>query len=84
MAEWMRARQPLEKRLERARSNAAEAAGSTVLASIKPGVLRKAWPQLTVDQQRAIVGAVVERVVIAPAESYARFDPGRISVDWRV
>jgi DNA invertase Pin-like site-specific DNA recombinase len=48
------------------------------------GVLRAAWPDLTVDQQRAIVAAVFDGITVAPAVGRGcRFDPDRVSITWR-
>lgn len=45
------------------------------------GVLRSAWPTLSVDQQRAIIGIVLGRVTIQRAAHPGRaFDPGRVQV----
>ena len=84
MKEWLRAREPLEKDLERSRRKRDEAANSSVLASIRPGVLSESWPTLTLEQRRAVLAAVIERIVIGPAEKRARWDADRISINWRV
>jgi site-specific DNA recombinase len=84
VTEWMRAREPLEEQLQRARRSRDEASGLLALADFRePGVLRNAWPKLSTDEKRTILGAVIGRVVIALAEKRARFDPDRISIDWR-
>jgi len=45
------------------------------------GVLRSAWPTLSVDQQRAIIGIVLGRVTIKPAAHPGRtFDPDRVQI----
>jgi DNA invertase Pin-like site-specific DNA recombinase len=49
-----------------------------------PGGLRAAWADLGFDRQRAIVEAVIEAVVIAPAvKGRNKFDPDRVDVTWR-
>jgi hypothetical protein len=84
MGEWLKARDPLEAQLASARAKRDEAAGLTVLNDYREaGVLRASWGTLSVDRQRAILSAVISRVVIAPAEKRARFDPNRISIEWR-
>jgi hypothetical protein len=83
-AEWMRARKGIEGRLSKARARRDAEAGVSVLSPFRgSGVLRDAWPNLSTDQRRAILGAVIERVVIAPAEMSGRFDAERISIEWR-
>jgi len=51
----------------------------------RPGQLRTSWPQLTLDQRRAVLTAVLERVVVHPALQPGRptFDPRRVEVCWR-
>lgn len=51
----------------------------------EPGLLRVNWPRLTVDQQRAIVGAVIETISVRPAIQRGRpsFDEARVEVRWR-
>ena len=48
----------------------------------KPGVLRKRWPELTVDQQRAIIGAALGRVIVGPVRKVGRpsFDARRVRI----
>jgi hypothetical protein len=52
---------------------------------MRPGQLRTSWPQLTLDQRRAVLTAVLERVVVDPALRPRRptFDPRRVEVCWR-
>jgi DNA invertase Pin-like site-specific DNA recombinase len=85
-AEWVRARAGLDER----RTAAVLALTTpTETAPLRPwvgrkGALRKAWPALSIDERRAIVGAVVDTVTIAPtAKRGERFDEDRISVQWR-
>jgi len=51
----------------------------------RPGQLRTSWPQLILDQWRAVLTAVLERVVVHPALQPGRptFDPRRVEVCWR-
>ena len=50
------------------------------------GGLGADWEGLTLDQRRAIVGALLERLVINPQgeDKTPRFDASRIVVAWRV
>ena len=42
------------------------------------------WPSLSFDQQRAVIGRLVERIVVAPAvKGRNRFDPNRVTIVWR-
>ena len=81
-AEWLAARRPLEDRLARAQAAAGGTEGS---AGDVPTNLRDEWEGLSVDRQRAILGAVFERVIIHPAERKGGpgLDPRRIEPVWR-
>jgi hypothetical protein len=49
------------------------------------GGLRASWPNLHIDQQRAIIGAAVDTVVIGPAvKGRNTFDESRVSIKWKV
>jgi site-specific DNA recombinase len=49
------------------------------------GPLRGRWPDLSIDQQRAIVAAVIDKVVVGPAVKGRNFfDPSRVAIEWRV
>jgi hypothetical protein len=46
--------------------------------------LRKLWPELPLDRQRAIIGAVMDHAVIGPAVRGRNwFDPDRVDPIWR-
>jgi site-specific DNA recombinase len=49
------------------------------------GDLRARWESMTLEQQAAAVGALVARVVIAPAvvRGRKRFDDLRVAIEWR-
>jgi DNA invertase Pin-like site-specific DNA recombinase len=49
----------------------------------RPGALRKVWDDLSLDQQRAIIGDVIIGIEIGPARRGARFDPSRITIGER-
>lgn len=85
-AEWMRAREPLQKRLDAARSAADHAAGIAILEPHRGGSLRDDWPNYTADRRRAILNATLDRVVIGRATRGPVFDPDRIEIPsdaWR-
>jgi len=48
----------------------------------KPGMLRSAWPQLTVDQQREIIRMVLGKVEVTPTRKVGlpRFDSKRVRI----
>jgi hypothetical protein len=85
-AQWLRARGPLEARRDAARSRLDSGTGAGAASAYvgRGEALASEWPALTLDQRRAIVGAVVDRVTILPAARKGPgLDPGRVRVDWR-
>lgn len=49
-----------------------------------PDVLREAWPGMTVDEKRQNLARYLDRIVVHPAKpGTSRYDPGRVTVDWR-
>jgi hypothetical protein len=73
-----------------ARRDAARAAVSTVrkasaLDAVEAAGLRDRWPRLSVDQRKAVLGAVIDRIEISPADmtKARRFNPDRIGISWR-
>ena len=84
-AEWMAARGPLLERIDTARAQAAAEAGAAPLVGLtRKGAARKAWPDLELSRQQAILDVFVDAVVIARA---TRRGPGldvdRVDVRWR-
>jgi DNA invertase Pin-like site-specific DNA recombinase len=84
-AEWQAARGPLAERLEAAeRALSAQSATRAVDEYLgHPGALRKAWPDLSRDRRRAILGTFLRSVTILPAvRGRNTFDPSLIVPDW--
>jgi site-specific DNA recombinase len=84
-AEWARARRPVQAARDAAERRLAAAVrhrASTPWQG-KSGALRRAWPQMNLDQRRAVVSAIVESVTINPTKIRGRFDPERVDVIWR-
>jgi hypothetical protein len=47
--------------------------------------LQQRWPSIGMDRQRAVIAAVIDRVVIHPAvKGRKAFDPDRVEIIWRV
>jgi DNA invertase Pin-like site-specific DNA recombinase len=85
-AEWMAARQAVERRLEAAKRAAGRHQRTTALDAFvgQAGALRAAWPELSLARRRAVIAAVVDRISIGPAvRGINRFDPDRVDVVWR-
>jgi hypothetical protein len=86
MREWMAAREPLQKRLDTARRNIRADTSAAVLEAYagRPGVLREQWPNLNIDRRNAIIGTVLEHVVVRRGRrGFNRFDPSRFELVWR-
>ena len=86
MREWLTAREPLQQQLDAAKRDVARDSRAGVLNGYvgHGGALRKAWPDLTLDRKRAIIGAVLQQVVVNPGRrGYNRFDPNRFDLVWR-
>jgi hypothetical protein len=79
-AEWLRARASIDSRLEKARNTRDQNATSAALRPYRAGALRSAWDDLTIDQRRSVIAAVIESVVIAQATRGAVWDEQRVSV----
>ncbi len=80
--EWFAAREPLERRRDMARRAVAATANSTVLESMRGADVHKTWDGLVLDRRRAILAALIDRIIINPA-SRAAFDPARVDMVWR-
>ena len=84
--EWMAARGPIERRREAATKALQGISGASALDGFvgRPGMLRAQWTDLDVARQRAIIAAVLPRIIInAAVRGRNRFDPGRIQPVWR-
>jgi DNA invertase Pin-like site-specific DNA recombinase len=83
-AEWLRARDGLAARQTAARARVRRRARTSALEPYRDGSLRARWPSLSLDQKRAVVAAVVQKVTIQPATRRGSgFDPSRVQVTWR-
>jgi hypothetical protein len=76
-----RNRAEIEQRMDRNRERLARLGGSRVLAHIPPNV-REVWPSLSLDRRRAILSALIDRVVI-DLQGTRTFDPEKIRVLWK-
>lgn len=84
MSEWVTARKKLESRAETARSRLQRSsrAGAVLAYAGQHGALAAVWATLDVDQQRAVLRAVVDAVVVGPGRRGGRFDPDRVQFVW--
>ena len=84
--EWMAARSVLEQRTARARSQLVRRDARAPLRAFVGTYdeMLGRWQQMNVSQQRAIVGAVLRSVTVAPADRTKRWDADRFHPEWIV
>jgi DNA invertase Pin-like site-specific DNA recombinase len=82
-ASFMRLRDGLFAKLERAKEAAAEGEAVDVPRELAEHLAER-WPELGVHTQRRIVAAVAKAIVVAKASSHGPVTPDRVSVEWRV
>jgi DNA invertase Pin-like site-specific DNA recombinase len=83
---WLTVKQRLETRRDELMTQiAVETRTAALDGYTTPGVLRAAWPDLTIDQQRTILTTVIDHVTVnAATRSGRRFDPDRVDITWLV
>jgi DNA invertase Pin-like site-specific DNA recombinase len=85
-AEFLAARDVLQRRIEDARRKLARVNGTGKVGELAGfgAKLREAWDGQPLDWQRQVVGTVVDKVTITPGRRGPnRFDPARVTVEWR-
>jgi site-specific DNA recombinase len=84
--EWLIARTRLSEQLAHARQTEAAAVRDSAVADqlARPDVLRTEWPQMSLERQRTVLAAIIDRIVIAPTTKAGnKFNPDRIDVIWK-
>lgn len=84
--EYLAARSALDQRIEATKSQLRRQESTTALADIPSGgdAVRAAWAESDLTWRRALVGTVIERVVLHPAvKGRNYFDPNRVELIWR-
>ncbi len=88
LPEWLVARNEIEDRLALRRVCLQHTDHHRALREIagKGDPLRRRWPELNLDQRRAILATVLDRVVVSRPRlrGRVRFDPGRLEPVWKV
>jgi len=80
---YKRNRTEIERRMGDTRNWIDRKRGRQVMIYV-PKNLREVWPDLSMDRRRAIVKAVLARVVVLPQRGGSRtFHPDRIRAEWR-
>ncbi len=81
--EWDSARRTLIARRDDLQKRVERAQRALNLDGL-PNPLRSAWPKLEMHRRRAVIGALVEAVVIGPGiKGLNRFDDRRVSIRWK-
>jgi len=86
-AEWLRLRAKAEARIEEARRSMARQTKSRATDAFdgQPGALATAWPGMSLDERRAVVTAVVDRVLVHPTPKRGPvFQADRVEVVWKI
>jgi DNA invertase Pin-like site-specific DNA recombinase len=83
--EWIRARAEIDDRIAQRNRRLAEHTVDHRLRDLlaRGATIRQAWPNLPAEQQRSIIGTLLERVNVHRAEKGRAFNPGRLEPVWR-
>ncbi len=84
--DWSLARKPLEDQFEQIQRQLSRLTRTSALTGLVGNgeELRRTWGSLNLDRQHAIVGAVVDHVVIGPGTPGAQtVAPSRVGIVWR-
>jgi DNA invertase Pin-like site-specific DNA recombinase len=87
LRDWIVAKKPIEQRLTGARKQLARESRSSVLDEHvgNGAALREQWDSRDLNEQHAIVAAVLDHVIVGPGRrGYNRFDESRLTPVWRV
>lgn len=87
LSEWLAARAEIDQRLVEQRARLRRTDQHRALREVagQGDALRRRWPDLNLDQRRAVVETVLERLVVSPARvhGWVQFDPGRLEPMWK-
>lgn len=86
-SQWRQARAVLQERLQAAQAQQARQPRSTTVVNLlrRPGAVRQRWATLDFRTRKAVIGAVVEQVVVSRATRgrWTRLED-RVELRWRV
>jgi site-specific DNA recombinase len=74
---------PLERAIAAAEAQVADGARSNVIRLVQPGQLADRWPDLTIDQRRAVIKSVVRWVDVQPVGKGRHGRADRLSIIYR-
>lgn len=80
-AEWIAASDPIRERIDDAEAELGRADNIEVIPTGDLDADR--WGELSFDEQRAVIGALFDRIVVRKGGPGRTFDPSRVSVVWR-
>ena len=85
IGEWKAARGIVEERLARTERRIARMSGPDPLSGFVGTFdeMRQRWDEKNVSQRRAVVAAVLEKVIVNPADTSIRWDRDRFEPVWR-
>jgi len=85
MAAFTAAAKQLEDRREELMAKLAPAGAGQALSTVTPKTIRRDWQTMDPDQQRLIVAALIERIVVRPLRDTSnKKDPvARLAVEWK-
>ena len=86
LREYLAARKPIEARIETGRKRLSRATGTVALDGFvgHSTRLREAWAEMTIERRRAVLAALLDRLVINPAiRGRNSFDPDRVEPVWK-
>lgn len=79
---FLAASRDLDARIEQLRRRLAADTGRRAAFAVS-GVARERWPSLSIDQRRAVIAELVERITVrAGRRGLNRFDSSRVDVEW--
>jgi hypothetical protein len=83
-AEYLKPRERLVARIEQAERSQARQNGTGAVRAVA-GSARKRWPDMSFDQRRAVLRAMLATVTIGPGRrGFNRFDPSRVYPEWKL
>ena len=87
LREYLRAREPIESRIDTARRELSRSGGTVSVREFVGHAdrLRAVWDEMPIERRQAVIGAILDRVTIAPGvRGRNRFDPERVSPTWKL
>ena len=83
-AEWMERRTRIVEKIDTDRAELARLTGTEPLRALEGNPAEK-WAGLGLDRQRAVLDALIEKVVVHPPPTRSnRFDTDRVDIVWKV